>query len=530
MISLSQYITESLVLESFTIAYPTYDAMIKDNNGFLSCVKRLKTDEEKKEFINFIQYITNKLTVPDVFKVDKEKKQAIFKLNYACADGINSFIDEYGGIPTESDKDVFIVGNLIIDCSDTKKYKVFFKTSGNKSKGIKMFELGSGVSDTKTKTVDQEQALCTLWNCYAESLDPKNTNNTPINLHSDLETLKKSFNTALNNRYNGGNKGSQWDNSWITSYIKVIQVLDGVIRNFLKDPKKDMETTNPMDISDYRMCVYGNQDEYNSGIGIAYKGFIEQFKKLYNVRKKDVFDPTDVLLYKQSEMSNIVSKLNNYKASNQDDLSKNKTRYVDEMFKTKLLFGISLKKIPKSLNAASYIVFNISPDTFNIGDVETYTKKEDTESTGNNYFVKAKGKFDLKGITIVDQKNNKEVDVDSTTSMQVMLRSFGSGIIAMDCTLTKRTTASIGKCPADIWRELFSDDKVDLNTSKNSKDLKINLQQYQKFINKELEVDKGTMRNGYQVNTDKYVLYGLTRIIRGALKEGPTCFPFILIH
>ena len=331
MISLSQYITEALVLESFTIAYQTYDAMIKDNNGFLSCVKRLKTKEEQSEFSNFINYITANLNgITDVFKVDKDKKQAIFKLNYACADGINEFIEKNGGI--ELDKNVVSIGNILIDRSDSKKYMVFFASASNKSvkgiqnrKRIKMFELGSGVSSTKTKTIDQEQAVCTLWNCYAESLSTE----TPINLNLPLDKLKNAFDNALNSKSNVRHEGSQWDNSWVTSYLKVIQVLDGVIRNFLKDSKKDMETINPKDISDYRMCAYGTQDEYNTGVGIAYKSFIEQFKKLYNVRKKDVFDPTDVLLYRQSKGVNIAQTLNGYKSNNPEVLGEFKTKYVE---------------------------------------------------------------------------------------------------------------------------------------------------------------------------------------------------------
>lgn len=523
MISLSQYINEALVLESFTVAYQTYDDMIKDNN-FLSCVKKL-THEEQVEFKSFIEYITKDLDVTDVFKVDKEKRQIIFKLNYKCVFFIDKYIDAYINKEEQNKNKVVEVGNIVIDRSNSKKYFVSFRTSNSKKadrKKVKMFELGEGVTASKTKPENQEEALCILWNCLMDLLEAKN----------DIDIFKydeKHWAGSLSDYMIKSNVvKAEWDKGWLVSYFKIIKVIYTFIQKFLKDSKKGL-TPLSEDITKYRLCKYDASDIYNSRIGEEYKTFVEQYKKIYNVRKKDAYDPTDVLLYRKDKVSDIVTKLKGYKSSDEEQLMKNKTDFLDTLFKKKFLCGISLKKIPKNLSNATYVLFNCGVD--NIGLIDSYKKKEDTESRGNNYFVKATGNFDLNGVTSVDkqQQQPNTQNLGDTKEMQVMMRSFGSNIVGMDCTLTKRTTASIGKCPALIWREILSDDAIDLN--EYISDPKTNIEQFRKFVNKELVFDDGeTTRNGIKVNTEQYVIDGITRIIRGSLKEGQKCFPFILIH
>lgn len=529
MISLSQYINEALVLESFTVVYKTYDDMIKDDNGFLSCVKRL-SDDEKEEFKNFIEYITKDITkflgISDVFKVDKEKKQIIFKLNYSCAGLIDNYIkDKEKDIVKDKDdnnKDVRI-GNIVIDRSNSKKYFVSFMTSNSKNANqtketkVKMFELGEGVTTSKTKTGNQEEALCTLWNTYTDILEEMDITNIFKFGYEDL--ADKMYNYMKENNVDK----SEWSKGWLLSYFKIM----GLLEKFLNDREKGLTSLSQNNITNYRLCLYNANDAYNSKIGIEYKKFVEQYKKIYHVGKKDAYDPTDVLLYRKDKVGDIISKLKGYKSSSEEQLMKNKTDFFNTLFKEKLLCGISLKKIPQNLSNATYVLFNCGVD--NIGMIDGYKRKEDTNSRGNNYFVKASGDFDLKGVTAVEQQNPKKLG--DTKEMQVMMRSFGADIVGMDCTLIKRTTASIGKCPAYIWREILSDDEVNLKDKKHIRKPETNIEQFRKFVNMELVFNGGTpTRNGIRANTPDFVKDGITRIIRGALKEGQKCFPFILIH
>jgi hypothetical protein len=176
-----------------------------------------------------------------------------------------------------------------------------------------------------------------------------------------------------------------------------------------------------------------------------------------------------------------------------------KKKYISDLFNEHLIKGLSLKKIsgPK---AAHF-------DIYNIGCVNKCEeiKRFDYVRKANYITVKCWGNFNFDNITDGDGEI-----VGTEKYVELTMRSFGSGQTALDCTLketSKKNSPALGKCPARFWRQ-------ELNC-KDDFDLHQNIDQFEMILKK----------------TKENVMRGkLETLIKGAIKEGPLCFPFVLIH
>ena len=271
---------------------------------------------------------------------------------------------------------------------------------------------------------------------------------------------------------------SDFDSEWISTFQKQVICLTEYFEYIGVDPL------------DYKLFRYGDK----SAVGKAYQKYIQSYVKAVE-GKKDNFDPADVVAYDKNQESQIASMLNSYCKTPVES----KESYINELFNEHLIKGLSLKKIsgPK---AAKYDIYNIGgANKCEKVNSFTYIRKP------NSITIQCKGNFNFDNIT-----NGDGDVVGNEKYVELTMRSFGSGQTAVDCTLketSKKHSPTLGKCPARFWRqELGCGDKWDLHK---------NLKQFETML-KETEDEKMCIK--------------LETIIRGAIKEGPLCFPFVLIH
>lgn len=280
-----------------------------------------------------------------------------------------------------------------------------------------------------------------------------------------------------------GDLTPDFDSEWISTFSKQVQCLATYFKSHDLNPQ------------DYKLIRYG--DKYD--IGGAYKKFSDAYTKAMDTglgSQKDNFDPADVIAYNVNKIGYINSKLTQYSSS--PVISKE--NYKEELFDTHLVVGISLKKISgnKSPQFDLYNTGHIKCDNVNSFEVLKNSNK-------TQLLILCKGKFNFDSTT----ENGDEIG--SQNSVKLVMRSFGDGTTAVDCTLInpvkKGSSPTLGKCPARFWREV-------IGSNKNA-DLETNVRLFRSFI------EKGNSRE---------VLTKLKDLIKAAVKEGPSCFPFVLIH
>lgn len=269
---------------------------------------------------------------------------------------------------------------------------------------------------------------------------------------------------------------SNFDKEWILTFTKQVMCISDYLNKLGLDPVK------------YKLCRYGSKE----GIGSAYKKYIDSYTKEIG-GKKDNFDPSDVILYKVDEISKINQSLNSYCANPIE----NKIKYIEELFNKHLLKGLSLKKISGTKDA-QYDIYN----TGSANKVEKVSSFNIKIRRDTNLTVLCKGIFNFDNITDGDGE-----ELNNQKRVELVMRSFGANQVGIDCTLreTKKTKSpTLGKCPARIWREILKCDESD--------DLVQCVAKFKEFLN------------------NKNCIIGLEKIIKGSIKEGPLCFPFVLIH
>lgn len=335
-------------------------------------------------------------------------------------------------------------------------------------KGGIVLETGNG-SINKVSTEQQETATCIVWNAYVDALRDQKTFDT-----FDTEFIKGLV-TEL---------AANFDKAWLSTFGKQCVAITKYLESIKCDPK------------DYKMCRYGEPESKNK-VSEAHNKFIANYTKEIG-GQKDNFDPSDVLIYRESEADNLVALLNKYAS----DPVNSKSSFLTEVFEKKLLQGISLKKIAGNKDGR-YSKYNTGDQNdARIGDVTGY--KIDKHSNANQFIVWVEGNFRFDDIT--DSEGN---EVTTTNSVKITLRSFGKPGPGMDVCINEKKSPTLGKCPARVWRDVAG-----LNTRKPSS----------------LEECTDAMKAFMDNNNDELIKQKLKLIIAAAVKEGPACFPFILLH
>lgn len=345
-------------------------------------------------------------------------------------------------------------------------------------KGGLVFETGNG-SIGKVSTEQQETATCIVWNAYVNALRE----------HGSFDTSDKSFIKGL-----VADLAANFDDAWISTFGKQCVAITKYLESIDCDPK------------DYKMCRYGESaivdtdteaQKIAKKVSTAYSKFIKNY--IIEIGgQKDNFDPSDVLIYLESEADNLVTLLNSYAA----DPVNCKTSYLTDVFERNLLQGLSLKKIAGNKDGR-YSKYNTGDQNeARIGDVTSYEVNK--RSNSNQYIILVEGNFRFDDIT-----DSEGEEVKPTSSVTITLRSFGKPGPGMDVCINEKKAPTLGKCPARIWREICG---LPLRTTSP------------------LAKCTGAMKDFMENNNEELIKQKLKHIIAAAVKEGPACFPFILLH
>jgi hypothetical protein len=357
------------------------------------------------------------------------------------------------------------VPNIMIKRYEGKKIKLYYK-------GKQIMELGSG-SINKIPTSIQEHATCRVFNSYMDEIEKC----------GDLSLIEDE--SYISNIVQDLFDGVNVDKSWIQSFKYQVKSLIDYIYTIIDDLNINTNIYN------YRLVPY-NETGKNSRISKAYRNMVVSYSKELGGRK-DVYDPSDLILFDKTKTDYVIS----YCKKGKDDVEciNIKNNFTKEIFNKGLCMGISLKKLHKDGRITLY-------NTGNNEIVKSIDSYEIKKTSGkNNVTVLCKGIFNMDMTTNIDKDalgQKKEV--------LLTMRTFGSGILALDVTLSsngKLDGPSIGKCPSKIWRNMIGAENDNIETS---------VKKFEEFI---------------ETNAS---LEDIRILIQGAMKEGLNCFPFILLH
>ena len=438
MLSLTDYLIESLILEASETKFEYFESTFKDLIQKRPDLSAAQFEDFFTEYFDKVMQKAN-MDIEEVFIYAPKEKW--FKIPYSFLQAIVEVSKSYE--------------NLKLTFKGSKKCEVRIESN---NKYIKIFETGSG-SIGRVNTSTQEQATCVVYNAYVDAM--KSNGEFNVDDKAFIKELLKDLFTGF-------------DSGWLKTFGSQCTHISNYLTSI---------GCNPLD---YRLTRYDD-----GKVGKAYKEFVQSYTRTLE-GQKDNFDPSDVLVYKESAADDIVGILKSYNVTI-DNYKECKTDYINDLWNTKLLQGISLKKLsPKS---SRY-------DLFNVGGVNRIEKVNSFEvkTTPTQVTVVCTGKFDLHNLT-----DGEGDPLNKENSIKVVMRSFGGGQTAVDCTLEKGP--SLGKCPARFWRKL-------INTKPND-DLTVHVEKFADWLSN---------------NNENIVKNGLADIIKYSIKEGGDCFPFILIH
>ena len=416
-------------------------------------------------------YINNPKKIPDeVHKNFIEKLKNVSSSHKPVPDRlfIYSLEGKYFRIPYE------YTNSILKEFDNSEYFTVKKSNSSEKIKiyynKIKLFETGDGSID-KVSSKEQELATCLIWNKY---IDLRSQNlDFSINIINDIvKDISPNF-----------------TNNWIKSLFEQVTTIEKLLLKY---------GINENDIVNYKLCLYDStiaDDDLN--ISELYKKLITKYSKFYKGNKNH-FDASDIILYNKK------LDIDSFKAFVNDDIvdgTQTKKIFIDNFFSTRDIMGISLKQITATPKFEEYNI-NGEYKIKRIDSVEIVENK-----TSENYLrVLCKGDFNFDNLN--DEEDN-EIQ-NKNQNVYITLRSFGPNNIAMDCIISdasNKISPSLGKCPVKIWREILNVDKNDnITTCINA---------FKEFLT---------------TNDEDYIKRRINIIIKKAIKEGPNCFPFILIH
>lgn len=416
-------------------------------------------------------YINNPEKIPDDVYDDLIKKLGkMSKDHNPAADRLFIYALEkkFFKIPYE------YTDSILKEFEKSKHFTIKYSNDSEKIKvyynKIKLFETGEG-SINNVSSTEQELATCLIWNKYIE-LKSQNLDFTIDIVNDIIKDISPNFTS-----------------NWVKSLAEQVNAIEVLLKKY---------GIPETDIVNYKLCLYGSTiDDDDLHIGELYKKLIIKYAKFYKGNKHH-FDPSDIILYNKN------LDIDSFKELVNDDISdgtQTKKVFMDNFFSTRDIMGISLKQITTTPKIEEYNI-NSECKVKHIDNVEIIENK----SSENYLRVLCKGDFNFDNLT--DEEGN-EIQ-NKNQNVYVTLRSFGSDCIAMDCTIndvSNKTSPSLGKCPVKIWRKMLNLDKDDnITTCINA---------FKEFLT---------------TNNEDYIKSRFNVIIKKAIKEGPNCFPFILIH
>lgn len=444
--------------------------------AYIDHVEELETIE-RQPYIDKLK----KLGLPDNFVgamydawiVDKKLNHSAFyvpfrlnvdnkiKLSRKYADKYETFVDK---------KDD---GTLITGVTSDHTW---FKVNG------KRIEIGDG-SLRSISTSDQENGTCLVWNQIVDQA--KEADNVTID---DIKEYVESL-------------GSYVTKDWLESFKLQTQAIYKYLKSIGEDPfnyKAERYDTGDVG-SKYKLFVKAYIDNYLTPEG---------FKNI----QKDIYDPSDIILYRYDKTSGSTSVVEKLKAittkaknKNEETVDTARKAFVD-LFTSHDVIGISLKKCK---NGSEF-------EEMNSGEYQQAVDVTSAEIRryGDGLECLCKGSFKFTNVTSPEDSVD---DVDKEQFAYIAFRTFGSRIVYCDVRIGKSNKAvPIGKCPVSVWRPLWDIKQADNQESINA--IIINALCKTDLKDGEYQVVKGDQ------------LKKLAEIIESAAKYGPYCLPYVLIH
>ena len=352
-------------------------------------------------------------------------------------------------------------------------------------------------SGMKVVTRDQEVATCILFNQLVEEnkfkeIDPKDK--------ETLHIIKSIINTITNN----------FDNEWARSYIYQMNSLF----KYLSGQK----------IENFRMERYNGDKQFSDWeVSKIYGKLINTYTKAIG-GEKDNWDPTDAILYDINKKDEIITILNNCQTLisklNEENGLYNFRNEFNKLYKGFFFRGISLKKLSKPGVLEEFNITGKSNLEINNFELQDFNGKPYYEQDKTIYVI-FKAKLHLNQtdnivpeITNDDNpdKSKEVIENNDLKRFKLCMRTNGKSI-ACDLSLCKAnsnsTGPSLGKCSVVVWRKCLGFDKDKTLYATQIKDIK------EKFI---------------EIITGKDNKDMVLEMSSSAIKCGPNCLPFILIH
>lgn len=353
----------------------------------------------------------------------------------------------------------------------------------------------------RVSTKDQETATCLVWNSLMYILKD-------INTEVDRDLIDNIVSKISNN----------FDNDWKFNFYNQYESIKKLLQKYYH--------IDDSDIHKFRLRRYGDSIDdsiLQKELSDTYEEDIENSQKLVNTYKefvdtycrsinrifdsksnKDSYDPSDVILFRTDSISDNISKLNNLidilKDATEEELNKVHSDFIDIFYKGDLsLAGISLKKLTGS-GRVELVNVGSGINTISVSSIDR-VNISDSYKTMN---IILSGNFKLGNTAFDDNTSSKE----EFNKLRLNIRSKGRYIMMDTMLLDGRKETSLGKCPIDIWLDVFNMK----NTSRTSN----NISNVISSIHKQLE--------------DNDILEKLEICIEASLKKGPWCLPFIIIH
>lgn len=350
-----------------------------------------------------------------------------------------------------------------------KGNKFDVKYVGDK-KPIKIMEIGKG-SIGRIQTSVQEQSTCYVFNTYMDIMEQDGEDMSTMNNIDEIRNIIADIYSV---------EVEDMDVSWLYSFGKQVKALVNLIRSFGGNP------------TDYRLARYGEPGK-DKHVSKAYTNMIKAYTHHIGGdgrNRKDTYDPSDVILFNKNHIQDIKSICKAGKDI--DDCMNIKKTFFEKLFITHICMGVSLKKITRSSGGKI--------DLFNVGShniVEKITSFDKIKKTKTNLTILCRGSFNFDGVT--DENNNP---MGSEKEVLLTMRTFGGNNVAVDVKLNEPGEPALGKCPVKKWRSTINC---------NSDSISECVTKFDKFL-------------------ENKNLGEIADLIKYAIKEGPHCFPFILLH
>ena len=373
-------------------------------------------------------------------------------------------------------------------------------------KRIKIGIIGNGSRDSSLTVEEHEPCTCAFFNASVHpDMDIYALNGDIMSNSLDLNDKKSC--TEFAKEFLNKNSVSK---GWIDTFpVHVKQIII-----FLRK-----SNVNP---SDYIAVHMGK-----GPVGRAYSNFINTYKKSLSVETdtnidRNTIDPSDIIVYKQSEESNIISILTSIKSLPQQEAL---TKFKEELFFPRLMIGVSLKQtssvhMPDVYNG--WGTENMPDDPLFTSPIIKVSRVEFHESK-RSFELKCAGTFRLGKVSIDDNKDLSKKENYILLTLRSNQKETLSGV-AMDIKLGDHP--SQGKVPVELWRKYINVDIKSFISKSNSRASQLKDELMQEY--------KRTLMDfyGFQKNGDRSSIRNkeTSLMISVGIKQFPTCLPYILVN